>query len=642
MRRVALWIAFVAAAAGAWALGGAATALAATSTIPFTTCSDAPAFGCTSLTIPLDPTGAVPGTVDLAIRRKLAATGAASEAVIALAGGPGQAALPFAADAAQIMSAALGTRDLVIFDQRGTGTSGPLTCTSLSNLSAPISTVIPDCANEIGATRGLYTTDDSVYDIERIREALGYTKLVLYGTSYGTKVALRYAAEYPQNVSALVLDSTVTPNGPDVFDQSSYQAVPRILGQLCAAHACRGIADPLGDLEHVLTRLGTHSASAHFFTGAGVRRDLSIGAGDIAQLFLAGDEDPVLRSDLPAALHAAAAGRFGLLAILVDHALVGGSRSSASVNNPLFFDTECEELPFPWTRTDAPATRGKEALAAARAMPSGTFGPFSATVAFDESSAPVCAYWPFATAAPEQTITALPNVPTLIISGADDMRTPTSNALAVKALIPDATIVTVPDTGHSALTTEFGHCGTDAVAAFFAGVTVTTTCKAGSLPGYLRPAQAEPTSLTRITPLRGSRGGAGRTAHAVELTLGWTARELAESLFETLIGSYNPSYNHGLGGVDGGYAKVSTGSSQRVTVRFHAFSYVAGVRISGSIVDGVGTLRISGARAAAGSLVAKRSNDFIGTLGGVYVHFHLRATASASSLRADVLRRLQR
>src|SRR5207248_3227637 len=115
--------------------------------------------------------------------------------------------------------------------------------------------------------------------------------------------------------------------------------------------------------------------------------------------------------------------------------------------------------PFPWTRTDAPATRRSEALAAVRAMPAGTFGPFSAQTAFAESSAPVCAYWPFASAAPEPTLTALPNVPTLIVSGADDLRTPTANADAVKAMIPDATVLVVAGTGHSALTTEFGHCG---------------------------------------------------------------------------------------------------------------------------------------------------------------------------------------
>ena len=37
-----------------------------------------------------------------------------------------------------------------------------------SDITAPISTVVPECANQIGATHGLYTTDDSVYDIEQI------------------------------------------------------------------------------------------------------------------------------------------------------------------------------------------------------------------------------------------------------------------------------------------------------------------------------------------------------------------------------------------------------------------------------------------------------------------------------------------
>jgi len=617
----------------------AASAAAATSTIPFTTCPDAPAFGCAHLTVALDPTGAIPGTVSLSIRRKLAASGTATEAVIALAGGPGQADLPFASDNAQIMNSALSTRDLVVFDQRGTGDSGPLKCTALDDATAPISTRIPACAMQVGATRGLYTTDDSVYDIEQIRRALGYTKLVLYGTSYGTKVALRYAAEYPNNVSALVLDSTVLPNGPDVFDQATYQAVPRILDQICASGACPGISSPLGDLEKVLARLDRRIVEATYYTGSGKRQRFPLSSLSVVQLLISGDEDPVLRNDFPAAIHAAAGGHFGLLAILVDHALVGGAVSAGSIDNPLYYDTKCEELPFPWTRTQPAATRATEALNAAKALPAGSFGPFNARTAYEESDAPACAYWPFATAAPETTITSLPNVPTLIISGQDDLRTPTSNALAVQALIPDATVVVVPQTGHSALTTEFGACGQNAVNAFFTGATVATTCTPRPLPAYLRPAHAAPSSLAKLPPLPGSDGRAGETAHAVQLTLDWTARELAESLFETLIGAYNPAYNHGLGGLDGGFAKVSTSkTTARVTVKFHAFSYVGGVTVSGSFVGGTGTLRISGTRAAAGTLVATQPNEFSGTLGGVPVHFTI-PHATTTALTASTFRR---
>ena len=261
MRRLRTLTASVTIAAAAVLIAStAAGAQAATSSVPFTACADAPTFGCAHLVVPLDPTNVVPGTISLAVRRELAQRRALPPtAVVALAGGPGQAELPFAADSQQIVSAGLATRDLVVFDQRGTGDSGALKCSALSFSAEPLSTVIPDCATQIGATRGFYTTDDSVADLEALRKALGYTKLVLYGTSYGTKVALRYAAEYPNNVAGLILDSTVTPNGPDIFDQSTYAAVPRILSQLCTAGACPGIANPLADLH----KGARHRSTAH-------------------------------------------------------------------------------------------------------------------------------------------------------------------------------------------------------------------------------------------------------------------------------------------------------------------------------------------------------------------------------------------
>jgi pimeloyl-ACP methyl ester carboxylesterase len=634
MRRLGLRIACAGAFAAAALLASAVSASAATSTIPFTTCADAPAFGCSHLVVPIDPTGAVPGTITLTIRRRLAPSAGATEAVIALAGGPGQAALPFGNTAAQVMSSALTTRDLVVFDQRGTGDSGGLKCSAFANASAPLSVSIPGCAAEIGSDRGFYTTDDSVYDIEQIRKALGYTKLVIYGTSYGTKVAERYAAEYPQNTAALVLDSVVTPNGPDVFDQSTYQAVPRILGQLCASGACPGIPDPLGDLTKVLTHLANHPVKAAFYDGNGQRKMVSIRPGALANILISGDTDPVLRADFPAAVHAAAAGNYGLLAILTDHTNADGTIESGAVDDPLFYDTECEELPFPWNRADSPAQRASEALAAAEALPAGSFGPFSAKTAYAESSAPACAYWPFGSAAPETTVTSLPNIPTLIISGMDDLRTPEANALAVHAMIPDSTVVFVPQTGHSVLTTEPSQCAQNAVTAFFEGNPIQTTCPVKALPDYLSPAHALPASLTGIAPV-GAGGGPGHTAGAVELTLDWTARELDESLFESLIGNYNPSFNHGLGGLHGGFVKVTTSkSTQRITIDFHSFSYIGGIRVSGTFVEGIGRLRISGSQAASGTLVSKRPNVFSGTLGGVHVHFAI-SNANTTALEAS-------
>ena len=52
---------------------------------------------------------------------------------------------------------------------------------------------------------------------------------MLFGVSYGTKVAEDYAAAYPQNVEALVLDSVVLPEGPDPFQRSTLTTAPRVL-----------------------------------------------------------------------------------------------------------------------------------------------------------------------------------------------------------------------------------------------------------------------------------------------------------------------------------------------------------------------------------------------------------------------------
>src|SRR5947209_1358488 len=95
----------------------------ASSALSFTPCAGLPKMSCTDLPVPLDRSGAVPGTIALAVARELSGSTPSSSAVLALAGGPGQAALPFGEFAAQALSPALHGRDMLVFDQRGTGSS---------------------------------------------------------------------------------------------------------------------------------------------------------------------------------------------------------------------------------------------------------------------------------------------------------------------------------------------------------------------------------------------------------------------------------------------------------------------------------------------------------------------------------------
>ena len=99
---------------------------AAHAQIVYSPCGGSSEFACGHLTVPLDPSGATPGTITLALRRRRAPVGNARSAIIALAGGPGQPALPFAEQFAELLGPVAATRDLIVFDQRGVGLGAPL------------------------------------------------------------------------------------------------------------------------------------------------------------------------------------------------------------------------------------------------------------------------------------------------------------------------------------------------------------------------------------------------------------------------------------------------------------------------------------------------------------------------------------
>ena len=142
--------------------------------------------------------------------------------------------------------------------------------------------------------------------------------------------------------------------------------------------------------------------------------------------------------------------------------------ASQELNEALFVATSCEESPFPWQRGAPQATRLAEALNYLHAQPPGDFYPFDAVTAYANSLVPDCAGWPDASPAPPAQ-GALPNVPTLILSGEQDMRTPTADARGVAARIPDAQLLASRSPGTRSLGSDISDCSALAVKSFFAG-----------------------------------------------------------------------------------------------------------------------------------------------------------------------------
>jgi pimeloyl-ACP methyl ester carboxylesterase len=593
---------------------------AAQAQIAWKPCGDSNDVACGHLTAPLDPSGATPGTITLAMRRHRSPVGESKDAVIALAGGPGQSAIPFLSQFGQVLGPIVSTRDLIAFDQRGTGLSHPLSCAAFEHSKHGLSpTAVAICAGQIGQTRGLYTTADTVADIEAIRRAGGYEKLVLYGTSYGTKVAERYAQEYPSHVEALVLDSVVPPNGPGAFNETTFEAVGRVLGQLCSAGACAHITrEPVSELARLVKRIGGGSVRGRVIDGEGKAETTRIFSNDLLGILMEGDFDPILRAEFPAAVRSAVSGDTAALARLIAHAEGGGEGEenlSEGFDVPLYYSTICDETAFPWNRSASPKTRLSEGLRALRAQPRSAFAPFTSANALALSEVPVCAAWPLTPEGPETGVAPLPDVPTLILSGADDLRTPTANARAVATQIPDAHLLVVPNTGHSVLGSDPTSCAHNALQALFAGKTV-KQCKDRKPPHLLLPTPLPPRSLAVVPSAPGNHGLAGRTLDAALLTLGDFDRQVLLAILEQAGGISLL----GLPSVQVGGLRAGWGGTVHEELVLHGYSYVPGVTVSGKVSSGGVTLRIGGSAAVHGTIRISAHGTLTGALGGQRVH----------------------
>ena len=494
---------------------------------------------------------------------------------------------------------------------------------ALENASeSTLSPLVELCALQIGAARGSFTTQESVEDIEAIRHAAGYKKLVLYGTSYGTKVALEYAERYPQHVESMVLDSVVPSNGPEPFGISRFAAIGSALGELCANRACSGITvNPVGDLARLVARLRKRRLTGSAFDGSGKRHAVSLDEEELLNILQAGDLNPALRALLPAAVHSALnADPDPLLRLnLIAEGLVPSvpirpnpeleKASQEEENNALFLTTSCEETLFPWQRGAPTATRQAEALGALHALPADDFYPFDSTTALANSLVPICSSWPDASPAPPAQ-GALPNVPTLILSGGQDLRTPSSNARAVASLIPDAQVLVVPFTGHSVLGSDFSGCASAAVGAFFAGAPV-QPCTGTS--NVFSPTPVAPRRLAYVHPPSALHGKAGRTLAAVLDAIVDLDRQVVAA---TLQAEQELPSGSSFGGLRGGYARLT---STAATLK--GFSFVSGVSLTGAfpVRDHElqpATIRIGGSSAAHGTVTLAADKRVSGTLGG--------------------------
>ncbi len=294
------------AVAGGSRAAAALPALAPPPPITWSACPSQAGYLCGTVAVPVDYSETKGPTISVPVIEKPAADPAASRGVLLFnPGGPGESGVQILPVLAALLPKEVSDDfDLVSFDERGTGASDGLACgpspaaaASVEPLPATPSGPLPasslfrglhaDCAAAAPALLPHVDSTDAARDMDRIRQALGVSKINYWGLSYGTVLGSVYAHLFPERVRAMILDGAVVATSP-LATQARAEA-PAIDASLdhffadCAAEPhCPLGSDPRRYYEDLVTSLEDRPLPA---PGDGDDLPVTLGDLDTATLF---------------------------------------------------------------------------------------------------------------------------------------------------------------------------------------------------------------------------------------------------------------------------------------------------------------------------------------------------------------------
>jgi pimeloyl-ACP methyl ester carboxylesterase len=374
--------------------------------------------------------------------------------------------------AAPFADALLGSRDLVVFDQRGTGLARPsLACPELTAVEQadadveipnpeglePLST--PDeldahlrafaaCRERLvqqGVNLAAYTSATNAADVHDVVRALGYEHVNLWGFSYGSRLALTVMRDFPQIVRSVVIDGVVP---LDVFflgdvQRNAARAFDRLFERCAWDVVCNAAYPHLAERFYALVRRLEAAPAVVTVTDhrTGQREERLMVGRDVVGLI----HRQLYRTEqiplLPALIHEWADGSYASIAELLSPSAAvppGAPEFGFGMN----LSVNCADM----SGLGSPETM---AAAVAAVRPEIALG---VTERYFER----CAVWDVPGASPAQQQPLRSDVPTLVLSGEFDPITPPAYGQHAAATLTQRFVYTLPGTGHGAGQTPCG------------------------------------------------------------------------------------------------------------------------------------------------------------------------------------------
>ncbi|HEY1975270.1 MAG TPA: alpha/beta hydrolase [Candidatus Baltobacteraceae bacterium] len=370
-------------------------------------------------------------------------------AITEIAGGPGEAATDFApaipdGDFGKSRVTLRETYDYLFVDSRGMGTSHQFRCNfAPSNDPAAYfrylypPALVAACRAQNATTHDMtqYNHDIAVDDLDEVRAALGYEKLVLDGGSDGTLFALDYMRRHPERVESAILDGVAPPGFQPVPGEpmGAQRALDDLFVKCRTNAACKARFPHFA--QHFAAVLKRFDAGSIPVPAKNVATKKTQTVALSKEVFVDSLRhimyDPFGASFVPYVIERAYVKDYAPLGRMMQSVIVG---FSTDLNMGAFLTYSCADwMPF----------ISKKQIDAAKAH------SFAGDLRF-RAQQRACSTWKVPVVASSFAHPVHSDVPVLMILGSDDPATPARYGLEALKYLPNGKAVLVKGGGHGA------------------------------------------------------------------------------------------------------------------------------------------------------------------------------------------------